>query len=123
MPNLRGTVHIIEPTKTFGQKGFQKRTVVLEQMNGRHSEFIPIEFQKDDCDSCDELHLGDEIDVTYHLTGRKWQKDPQSEVKVFLTALGVSFRVISQGQPDADYEVQDNQAQPVDAYPDDDLPF
>lgn len=118
MPSLRGTVHIIEPTKTFGQKGFQKRLIVLEQMNGRYSEFIPVEFQRDDCDAVDELHLGDEIDVTYHLTGRKWQKDPQSEVKVFLTLVGVSWKVIGSAARDAEYEVSDE----VPAI-DDDAPF
>jgi len=32
---VRGIVHLIEDTKSFGQKGFRKRMIVLEQQNGR----------------------------------------------------------------------------------------
>ncbi len=41
---IRGVVHLVEPTKTFGQKGFRKRLVVLEQDNGRFTNFIPLDF-------------------------------------------------------------------------------
>lgn len=81
---IRGIVHVIEETKTFGQKGFRKRTVVLEQQNGRFANYIPLEFTNDGCDLVDDLRLGDEVDITYRLGGRKWQKDPSSEVKYFL---------------------------------------
>lgn len=83
---IRGIVHVIEETKTFGQKGFRKRTVVLEQQNGRFANYIPLEFTNDGCDLVDDLRLGDEVDITYRLGGRKWQKDPSSEVKYFLSA-------------------------------------
>ena len=54
---VRGIVHVIEPTKTFGQKGFRKRTVVLEQPSGRFTNYIPIEFTNDGCDSVEELRV------------------------------------------------------------------
>ena len=38
---IRGVVHFIEETKTYGQKGFRKRLVVLEQDNGRFVNYIP----------------------------------------------------------------------------------
>jgi len=95
---IRGTVHVIEDTKSFGQKGFRKRLVVLEQQNGRFSNFIPLEFTNDACEAADELHLGDEVDVTYRLTGRKWQKDPTSEVKYFLSAEAMGFNKVGAGK-------------------------
>ncbi len=94
---IRGTVHVKEDTKSFGQKGFRKRLVVLEQQNGRFSNFIPLEFTNDACDTVDELNEGDEIDVTYRLTGRKWQKDPTSEVKYFLSAEAMGFSKVGAG--------------------------
>lgn len=90
---VRGIVHVIEETKSFGQKGFRKRLLVLEQ-NGRFPNYIPIDFTGDNCDSIDSLKIGDEIEVTYRLNGRKWQKDPSSEVKFFLNAEAISFRAI-----------------------------
>ena len=74
-PTVRGTVHLIEETKTYGQRGFRKRLVVLEQDNGRFVNYIPFEFIQDGCDTVDELSLGDEVDITYRLSGRKWQRD------------------------------------------------
>ena len=91
-PTVRGVVHLIEPTKTFGQKGFRKRLVVLEQTKGTFTNFIPIEFVKDGCDAVDDLTVGDEIEVTYRLSGRRWQKDEASEAKYFLSAEGISFK-------------------------------
>lgn len=92
---VTGKVHVIEETKTYGQKGFRKRLVVLEQDNGRFTNYIPVEFIQDSCDSVDQLNLGDEVEVTYRLSGRKWQRDPNSEVKYFLSAEAMGFNVLS----------------------------
>ncbi len=43
----------------------------------------------------DELKLGDDVEITYRLSGRKWQKDAGSEVKYFLNAEALSFKVLS----------------------------
>ena len=91
---VRGVVHVIEDTKTFGQKGFRKRLLVLEQDNGRFPNYIPIDFTGDNCDSIDALKVGDEVEVSYRLSGRKWQRDPSSEVKFFLNAEATGFRAL-----------------------------
>ncbi len=94
---IRGRVHLIEETKTFGQKGFRKRLVVLEQDNGRFTNFIPLDFIGDACDSVDSLQVGDEVEVNYRLSGRKWQRDAQSEVKYFLSAEATGYRLVGDG--------------------------
>jgi hypothetical protein len=93
-PKVKGIVHVVEETKTYGQKGFRKRLVVLEQDNGRFQNYIPIDFIQDACDQVDGLNVGDEIEVTYRLGGRKWQRDPSSEVKYFLSCEATSFQVV-----------------------------
>jgi len=95
-PTVTGTVHLIEPTKTYGQKGFRKRLVVVEQSTGRFTNYLPMEFVQESCDTVDELNVGDKVEIPYRLTGRKWQRDPQSEVKFFLSAEAMGFEVISQ---------------------------
>lgn len=98
---IRGTVHLIEQTKTFGQKGFRKRLVVLEQDKGKFTNYIPLEFLQESCDSVDELSVGDEIEVPFRLSGRKWQRDANSEVKFFLSAEATGFKILRQGaRPD-----------------------
>lgn len=94
-PTVRGVVHLIEETKTYGQKGFRKRLVVLEQDKGSFTNYVPVEFTRDSCDSVDEMNEGDEVEITYRLSGRRWQKDPSSEVKFFLNAEALSFQVLS----------------------------
>ena len=123
-PTVRGVVHLIEDTKTFGQKGFRKRLVVLEQSKGTFTNFIPVEFVKDGCDAVDDLTVGEEIEVTYRLSGRRWQRDEASEAKYFLSAEGLSFKQLSgggrgHGGADDTSDVNDAFAEAAD----DDVPF
>lgn len=123
-PTVRGVVHLIEETKTFGQKGFRKRLVVLQQEKGSFTNYIPVEFVKDGCDAVDDLGVGDEIEVTYRLSGRRWQRDEASEAKYFLSAEGLSFRRLSGSGRDDDGRPEG--FDPNDAFAeagDDDVPF
>lgn len=117
---VRGIVHLIEETKTFGQKGFRKRLVVLEQNLGRFTNYLPFEFTNDACDSVDTLKAGDDVTITYRLTGRKWQRDPMSEVKYFLSAEAMGFRLSGEGGNDAD-AINDQLSEASSDY--DDAPF
>ena len=119
---VRGTVHLIEDTKTYGQKGFRKRLLVLEQDNERFTNYIPVEFLRDDCDTADGLKVGSEVEVTYRLSGRKWQRDANSEVKFFLSAEVISFDVLSANTGDSSADAASSQPEPP-SYNDDDVPF
>ncbi len=123
---MRGIVHLIEETKTYGQKGFRKRLVVLEQDNGRFANFVPVEFVRDSCDTVDEMSVGNEVEISYQLSGRKWQKDPSSEVKFFLSAEAISFKVLTAGTP-AEGDAGDSATAANDAFADsydeNDIPF
>jgi len=124
-PTVRGVVHLIEETKTFGQKGFRKRLVVLEQEKGNFTNYIPVEFIKDGCDAVDDLKMGDEVEVTYRLSGRRWQRDASSEPKYFLSAEALSFDVVvdrSGGAADAGPRGIDPNDALAEAA-DDDVPF
>ncbi len=118
---VRGVVHLIDETKTFGQKGFRKRLVVLEQDNGRFVNYVPLDFTQDGCDKADQLNVGDDVEVEFRLNGRKWQRDPSSEVKYFLNAEALNFRVLGQ-KPAADASSVNDQL--TDAgQGDDEVPF
>lgn len=91
---VRGIVHFIDETRTYGQNGFRKRLVVLEQDKQKFTNYIPVEFTNDNCDTVDELNVGDDVEIDYRLNGRKWQKDAKSEVKYFLNAEGTRFQVM-----------------------------
>jgi len=120
-PTVRGIVHLVEDTKTYGQKGFRKRLVVLEQASERFTNYIPIEFTGDACENADGLSEGQDVEFVYRLSGRRWQKDPQAEVKFFLNAEAVSYKILGQGKDET------AQADPNDAFAeaaqDDEVPF
>lgn len=123
---VKGVVHLVEETKTYGQRGFRKRMVVLEQDNGRFQNFIPVEFLQDACDQVDALNVGDEVEISYRLNGRKWQRDASSEVKYFLSCEATNYRVLSgDGAQTADAAIGDpNDALNQAAFEDDDeIPF
>lgn len=120
---VRGVVHLIESTKTFGQKGFRKRMVVVEQSGGRFTNYIPVEFTNDGCDSVDDMHVGDEVEIGYRLTGRKWQKDSQSEVKFFLSAEATGFKVVKGQGPGTESGVDPNDAFLESGSGDEEVPF
>ncbi|MFT5299514.1 MAG: hypothetical protein ACI87E_001184 [Mariniblastus sp.] len=119
---IRGVVHVVEETKTYGQKGFQKRLVVLEQNDGRFSSHIPIEFVRDSCATADDMNVGDEVEISYKLSGRKWQKDPSSEVKYFLSAEALSFKVLTGGETASADPGSANDAF-SESYDENDIPF
>ena len=119
---VRGVIHLIEETKTYGQKGFRKRLVVLEQTTGGgFTNYIPVEFIKDGCDAVDDLKMGDDVEVTYRLSGRRWQRDPSSEAKYFLSAEALNFRVHAGGGSGQAGQIDPHQALAEAA--EDDIPF
>jgi hypothetical protein len=114
--SVHGKVHLIEETKTYGQNGFRKRLVVLEQENDRFTNYIPLDFIRDSCDQVDQMNVGDEVEVKYRLSGRRWQKDPSSEVKFFLNAEAISFQV--HGSNANEGATEENSAAVNDAFTD-----
>ena len=122
-PTIRGIVHVIEDTKTFGKNDFRKRVVVLEQDKGRFTNYIPVEFVHEGCDTVDELNLGDDVEVTYRLSGRKWQRDANSETKYFLNAEATNFKVLSKSSANNDSPPPDSFDDGAPAVEDDEIPF
>ncbi len=120
---VRGVVHLIEETKTYGQKGFRKRMIVLEQEKGSFTNYVPLEFTRDACDSVDQLQVGDEVEVEYFLSGRRWQRDQQSEVKYFLNAEATGFKLLSSGEGGASSHTKVSANDAFSEAVDDDAPF
>lgn len=122
-PTVRGVVHVVEETKTFGKSGFRKRVVVLEQDKGKFTNYIPLEFVHEGCDSVDDLNVGDDVEVTYRLSGRKWQRDEKSEVKFFLNAEALDFKVVKSAGGAKSAISGDEYFDEMPADDDDEVPF
>ena len=109
--------------KLTGKKVFKNAWLSLEQDTGRFTNYIPVEFIRDNCAAADDLNIGDDVEVSYQLSGRKWQRDPNSEVKYFLTAEALSFKKLAEGgAPDPDAGSA-NDAFAESNYDEGDIPF
>lgn len=79
----QGTIHSIGETTEYGQNGFTKREFVI-LMNGdgenpRYPNHVALELTKDKCALLDSHNIGDEISVTFNLSGRLWAGNGQGE--------------------------------------------
>ena len=88
---ISGTVHTIEDTRTYGEKGFRKRLLVITQKRGNYANYIPIDLLGDACEAANDIERGDRIRAEYRLSGRRWQRDEASEVRFFISVESRSF--------------------------------
>jgi hypothetical protein len=80
--NITGKIIEISDTAQVSSS-FRKREFVVEYSeNPQYPEFIKFELIQDKCDILDQYKVGEEVDVSFNLKGRKWT-DPQGVVKYF----------------------------------------
>ena len=98
---------------------FKKREFVIEVANEKNSDwndFIKFQLTQDKCDLISKLKQGDEINVSFNVRGRKWEKD--GKVNFFNSLECWKLEVINTSQQPAG-TIED--LTPPD--PSDDLPF
>jgi hypothetical protein len=80
---LQGIVHSIDETKAYGQNGFTKREFVVKLTgDGEKSEYpnyVALELIKDKCALMDSYTPGDEVQVSFNLSGRLWNAPGKPE--------------------------------------------
>jgi len=119
----QGIIHSIGATTEYGKNGFTKREFVIK-LNGQdenpaYPNYVALELIKDKCALMDSYKIGDEIRVTFNLSGRLWQSDGKPE-KCFTSLQAWKVQAGSGSQQDAP---------PMDEAPagypeyDDDIPF
>ena len=105
---FKGTIHVIEGTKTYGAKGFAKRLFVVKT-DEKYPQFIPMEFVQDKTTLLDKFKVGQEVTVNVNVRGREWT-NPEGEAKYFLSL--EAWRISTGEGVQADPQVES-----------DDLPF
>ncbi|MDO6805125.1 DUF3127 domain-containing protein, partial [Wenyingzhuangia sp. 1_MG-2023] len=73
---LQGIVHSIDETRAYGQNGFTKREFVVKLTGDgekpEYPNYIALELIKDKCALMDSYNPGDEVQVSFNLSGRLW---------------------------------------------------
>ncbi|GAA0408335.1 hypothetical protein GCM10009133_16140 [Cocleimonas flava] len=120
----QGTVHSIGQTTEYGNNGFTKREFVIQltgpDENSQYPNYVALELIKDKCELMDKHNIGDEIQVTFNLSGRLWSSGDKPE-KCFtsLQAWKVSAVSGADNQEAPPESWADNGAPPFD----DECPF
>jgi len=74
---LRGKIIVIEDTVQISGS-FKKREFVIEVVNERNIEwndFIKFQATQDKCDVLNGYNVGEDIEVSFNVRGRKWEKE------------------------------------------------
>lgn len=79
----QGRIHSIGEITEYGKKGFTKREFVIElsgeEENPAYPNHIAMELVKDKCSLIDAYRVGDEIKVSFNLSGRLWSAPGKPE--------------------------------------------
>ena len=133
--NISGIIEVIKETQVISET-FKKREFVINT-GGDYPELIQLEMIQDKCANLDNNRVGQLVDVSFNLKGRKWT-NPQGVDKYFNTCQAWMVKVSEQNQPQAAPQYQQpqqgqmvNQSAPVQAAPiqagdvpqGDDVPF
>lgn len=93
---IKGRVEAVGKTQTFGQRGFKKRSFVIqEDSDSKYPNFVQFNLLKDKTELADSLRPGDYISVTFSVNGRKWD-DPTKNITKFFVDL-VAIKVENAG--------------------------
>lgn len=82
--SFTGRVKKIHPTQTVGTNGFQKRSIIVEETGSKFGNPIPFLLKKDKCELADRFAEGDEVEVSFVLSGREWESPKDNQIKNFL---------------------------------------
>jgi len=122
--DAQGTVHSIGKTTEYGNNGFTKREFVIQltgpDENSQYPNYIALELIKDKCELMDKHKIGDEIQVTFNLSGRLWSSGDKPE-KCFTSLQAWKISAVSEGdsQQEPPESWADNGAPPFE----DEIPF
>jgi hypothetical protein len=66
-------VHYIGQTETVGAKGFKKRTIVIQTIDEKYPQTIPVELHAERTSLADPLQIGEPVNVRADIRGNYWQ--------------------------------------------------
>ena len=72
--DVQGKLHEIFDEQQVSEK-FRKREFVLEIPDGAYTQFIKFQLTQDKCNVLDQYKLGDDVKVTFNLSGKPFTKN------------------------------------------------
>ncbi|MBR9727932.1 DUF3127 domain-containing protein [Shewanella intestini] len=108
---MTGIIHSMGATTTYGNNGFTKREFVLKATgadeNSSYPNYVAFELIKEKCSLLDQYNVGEELQVSFNISGRLWQAQDKPE-RCFTSLQVWRINRADQNQPGA----QMQQSQP-----------
>lgn len=107
-----GRVHKVFPTQTLGEKGFKKRTMLIEphgQEAERYKDYIALTVVKDRCAEFDNIAIGEEVKARFFVSSREWKERVFTELMLVvhgLTRMGAKVEMPPPATPPIDTEAE-----------------
>ena len=115
--NIVGKIYEISEAQQITDT-FKKREFVLEHTEkSLYTEYIKFEFTNDRCDILNDFKVGDAVEVSFNIKGRKWN-DPDNNTKYFVTLQAWKMSLYT-----GDEDVNNGNDSNISEENDDDLPF
>jgi hypothetical protein len=90
---LNGVVYSVGATQNVSEK-FSKREIIIVDESGKYPQHIAIQFTQDKCNDLNGIAPGQEVEISYNLTGKLWL-DPKTQVeKCFNTLNGWKIEAV-----------------------------
>ena len=96
--DITGQIKHIGNIETVGQKGFQKRLLVITDPADKYPQEIPLEATGDMMNRLDNLKVGQWVDASFWLGGREWQGR-------WFSSLKLAFVKVVEAQEDEEHDV------------------
>ena len=115
---------VIKESEQVTEK-FIKREFVVEPSGEMYPQKVSFQLAQDKVSLIDGFIPGDEIEISYNLRGREWQKPGTDEIKYFntLECWRIERAAANSEQPNGPGPSQADQIPTQKAADDDDLPF
>lgn len=103
-----GKVHKVFPTQTLGEKGFKKRTMLIEPLGQdaeKYKEYIALTVTKDRCAEFDNIAVGEEVKARFYVSSREWKERVFTEIHLVwqgLTRTGANVQTPPPATPPED---------------------
>lgn len=102
MSKFKGEIIDIQPTIEVGAKKFKKRTIVLlEDRDAKYPNEVAFVLMGDKTGIGDQHRVGEIVEVSYYLSGRRWDNPTTGKTQHFLEAKIDTIQTIQSASPDA----------------------
>ena len=113
---ISGKIIEIFDTVAVSEK-FKRRAFVLEfAKNPKYPEVVQFELNQDKCKLIDGISIGDEVEVEFDVSGRKWV-DPKGVAKYFNTLKAWKIQRLGGAQSNSPSDKTANSNETEEAYP------